>query len=822
MPEGYLYTQESREALVRAAILAKQLGGDVIETQHLLYSLTDSPKLTVSRLLLHLNVNLMELRKALAHTFESGKGSIGEIRLSTGMTETLANASDEARRDSANWSQRQPFITPTQLLIGLMQTDKDEASHVLDKFRIDDFIRIRNLTQSSNTGGRALPAPEKKTMTYPTLQEFGVDQTERARKGLLDPVIGREKEIGRAINILGRRRKNNPVFIGLAGVGKTALAEGLAQRITSGDVPKSLRDKCIVSLDLGRLVAGTKYRGQFEERIKLLLEEVLKAGNIILFIDELHTLIGAGSAEGSLDAANMFKGALSRGELQVVGATTLDEYKKHIEKDRALVRRFQDVVVDPATVSETTDILFGLRRHYEKHHNVFYTDETICQIAVLADRYIQTSALPDKAIDLLDEAGSTVRQRNESLPPEALTIRSELIKLRVAIEQAEHANKTDAARQLEAQFAEMEAKLAVLREETDRRIAAATSYQVTTDDIAAVVHAITGTPVSSLNGDEEAKLLAMEVEMHKRIVGQKAAVTALSRKFRRARVGFSDPKRPIGSFIFLGPTGVGKTEVARALAACKYNSEKHIIRIDMSEYMEKHSVSKLIGAPPGYVGYEEGGQLTERVKRKPYSVVLLDEIEKAHPDVWNILLQVLDDGHLTDGLGITVDFKNRIIIMTSNIGAKNIVQKIKNSPLDFESSEESVHSHANRQKDISNDVMRDLKRAMNPELINRVDEIIVFEQLTKEDVRQIIDFQTATLRKVATEKQLEVVITDEGKDYLISHGGYDPEYGARPMRRAIEKYLENPLTDDILEHKFGAGDKVKTVVNDDKLTFEKF
>jgi ATP-dependent Clp protease ATP-binding subunit ClpC len=817
MPEGYMYTHESREALVRAANLAKSLGGEVVETQHLLYSLTDSRNQTVSRLLIHLNVNLTELRKSLAHTFENGKGSISEIRLSEGMSETLANASDEARRESP----ARPYITPTHLLIGLMQTDKDEASHVLDSFRINDFIRIRNLTQSSNTGGRALPAPEKKPMTYPTLQEFGVDQTERARKGLLDPVIGREKEIGRAINILGRRRKNNPVFIGLAGVGKTALAEGLAQRITTGDVPKSLRDKCIVSVELGKLVAGTKYRGQFEERVKSLLEEVTKAGNIILFIDELHTLIGAGSAEGSLDAANMFKGALSRGELQVVGATTLDEYRKHIEKDRALVRRFQDVIVDPATVAETTDILFGLRRHYEKHHNVFYTDETICQIAILADRYIQTSALPDKAIDLLDEAGSTVKQRNESLPPEALTIRAELVKLRVAIEKAEHANKTDAAHQLEAQFAEMEAKLAVLREETDRRIAAATAYQVTTDDIAAVVHAITGIPVSSMSGDEEAELLNMEVEMHKRIVGQKAAVAALSRKFRRARVGFSDPKRPIGSFIFLGPTGVGKTEVARVLAAYKYKSETNMIRIDMSEYMEKHSVSKLIGAPPGYVGYDEGGQLTERVKRNPYSLILLDEIEKAHPDVWNILLQVLDDGHLTDGHGNKVDFKNTIIIMTSNIGAKNIGQKIKNSPLDFESPEESVHAYANRQKEISNDVMRDLKRAMNPELINRVDEIIVFEQLTKEDIRQIIDFQSARLHKVAAEKKIEVEVTDEGKDYLISHGGYDPEYGARPMRRAIEKHLENPLTDAILEHKFAAGDKVKTVVTDDKLTFEK-
>ncbi|MGB9662867.1 MAG: ATP-dependent Clp protease ATP-binding subunit, partial [Moorellaceae bacterium] len=628
-----------------------------------------------------------------------------------------------------------------------------------------------------------------------------------------DPVIGREKEIERVIQILSRRTKNNPVLIGDPGVGKTAIVEGLAQRIEQGQVPEILRGKRVVALDMAGMVAGTKYRGEFEERFRRVLEEIKAAGNIVLFIDELHTLIGAGAAEGAIDAANILKPALARGELQTIGATTIDEYRKHIEKDAALERRFQPVMVNEPTVEETIAILKGLRDRYEAHHGVKITDEALEVAAKLSDRYITDRYLPDKAIDLIDEAASRVRLTLYTAPKDVKELEARLEEVQKEKEAAVHAQEFEKAAQLRDEERklkeELEARKAVWEKEKGLE-----KSVVTAEDIAYIVSSWTGIPVAQLAQEETERLLRLEEILHQRVIGQDEAVRAVARAIRRARAGLKDPKRPIGSFIFLGPTGVGKTELARALAEALFGDEEAMIRLDMSEYMEKHTVSRLVGAPPGYVGYEEAGQLTEAVRRKPYSVVLFDEVEKAHPDVFNILLQVLEDGRLTDAKGRTVDFRNTVIIMTSNVGATTI----KRDTLGFKAA--GVKVTADSYEEMKKRIMEELRRTFRPEFLNRIDEIIVFHALSVEDIKKIVDLMLEQLNKRLKDNNVQVEVTEEAKEILVKEG-FDEAYGARPLRRAIQTLIEDPLSDEMLQGKFGPGDKVLAVVEEGKIVLKK-
>ena len=640
----------------------------------------------------------------------------------------------------------------------------------------------------------------------PTLDGLARDLTEIAREGTLDPVIGRSKEITRVIEVLARRTKNNPVLIGEPGVGKTAIAEGLAQQVVSNEVPEILRDKRVMTLDMGTVVAGTKYRGEFEDRMKKVMEEIRQAGNIILFIDELHTLIGAGGAEGAIDASNILKPSLARGELQCIGATTLDEYRKYIEKDAALERRFQPIQVDEPSVDETIQIIKGLRDRYEAHHRVKITDEAVEAAAKMSDRYISDRFLPDKAIDLIDEAGSKVRLRSYTTPPNLKELEVKLEAIRSeknAAVQSQEFEKAASYRDKEQKMKEeLETTKAAWKEKQGQ-----TESEVTVNDIASVVAMWTGIPVDKIAETESAKLLNMEEILHQRVIGQKEAVLSISKAIRRARAGLKDPKRPIGSFIFLGPTGVGKTELGRALAEVMFGDEDAMIRIDMSEYMEKHSTSRLVGSPPGYVGYEEGGQLTEKVRRKPYSVVLLDEIEKAHPDVFNILLQVLEDGRLTDSKGRTVDFRNTVIIMTSNVGATELK---KNRYVGF-----NIQDGESDYDDMKEKMLAELKKTFRPEFLNRVDDMIVFHSLEKEHLREIVSLMSDELSKRLAEQDIELVLTESAKD-KITEEGYDPEYGARPLRRALQKHVEDRLSEELLEGKVLMGEKVIVDVEDDK------
>jgi ATP-dependent Clp protease ATP-binding subunit ClpC len=667
-------------------------------------------------------------------------------------------------------------------------------------------IRMLGETAEVTAGGGS----SSRTKT-PTLDEFGSNLTQLAQEGKLDPVVGRTREIERVIQILGRRTKNNPVLIGEPGVGKTAIAEGLAQRIVQGDVPDILADKRVVSLDIGLLVAGTKYRGEFEERLKKIMDEIRNAGNIILVIDEVHTLIGAGAAEGAIDAANILKPALARGELQCIGATTLDEYRKHIERDAALERRFQPIMVGEPSVSETIEILFGLRERYEQHHKLKISDAALEAAAKLADQYISDRFLPDKAIDLIDEAASRVRLINSQLPPAARELDQELRRVLKEKDAAVRAQDFDRAGELRDREMEIKQQIRAIAaakkaEESSRQ----EMPEVTEEDIAQVVSAWTGVPVAKLTESESEKLLHMEETLHQRIVGQDEAVRAISRAIRRARVGLKNPNRPIASFIFSGPTGVGKTELTKALAAYFFGSESAMIRLDMSEYMERHTVSKLIGSPPGYVGYNEGGQLTEAVRRRPYTVVLFDEIEKAHPDVFNLLLQILEDGRLTDAKGRTVDFKNTLIVMTSNIGSK-VIEKGGGS-LGFEFNTNDEDANYNR---IRNLVHEELKQYFRPEFLNRVDEIIVFRQLTKEEVKQIADILLKEVFDRMKEKKIYLTVSDRFKDLLVEEG-YNPSYGARPLRRAIQRLLEDILAEEILTGHVKEGSEVLIDVDEER------
>ncbi len=674
----------------------------------------------------------------------------------------------------------------------------------LDKVR-HQVIHV--LSQSSSVA----PAQEsKRPSKTPTLDQLGINLTDLARAGSLDPVIGREKEIERVIQILSRRRKNNPALIGEPGVGKTAIAEGLAHRIVSGDVPETIADKRVLTLDIGSLVAGTKYRGEFEERLKKIIEELRSSSDSVLFIDELHTLVGAGAAEGAIDAANILKPPLARGELQCIGATTLDEYRKYIEKDAALERRFQPVMVDEPTVDEAVDILFGIRERFEEHHKVKISDEAVRAAVDLSVRYVADRALPDKAIDLIDEAGSRVRLRSASAPPEIKEAQHALEDVTRQKDEAIANQDYEAAARLRDEEATAAERIEQLKKAWHEDQSKETPV-VSDEEIAEVVSMWTGIPVIRISEEESARLLHMEDAVHERVVGQQEAIQTISRAVRRARAGLKDPKRPIGSFIFLGPTGVGKTELAKAVAEFMFGSEDALVKIDMSEFMERHNVSRLVGAPPGYVGYDEGGQLTEAVRRKSYSVVLLDEIEKAHPEVFNILLQILEDGHLTDAKGRRVDFRNTIIVMTSNVGAQ-LLQKdtsIGFRPGGSESAQQLAEYDRMKEK-----VLGELKNTFRPEFLNRIDATVVFRQLTREEIREIVDMLLARVKDQLTGQQMDLVVTDAAKDAIIAKG-YDQAYGARPLRREIQHQIEDPLAERMLMASFEAGDTIVIDVDPD-------
>jgi ATP-dependent Clp protease ATP-binding subunit ClpC len=801
------FTEKAIKVIMLAQEEARRLGHNFVGTEQILLGLIGEGTGVAAKVLKSMGVNLKDARIEVEKIIGRGSGFVAvEIPFTPRAKRVLELSLEEARQLGHN------YIGTEHLLLGLIREGEGVAARVLENLGVDlskvrtQVIRMLGETAEVTAGGGS----SSRTKT-PTLDEFGTNLTQLAQEGKLDPVVGRTREIERVIQILGRRTKNNPVLIGEPGVGKTAIAEGLAQRIVQGDVPDILADKRVVSLDIGLLVAGTKYRGEFEERLKKIMDEIRNAGNIILVIDEVHTLIGAGAAEGAIDAANILKPALARGELQCIGATTLDEYRKHIERDAALERRFQPIMVGEPSVSETIEILFGLRERYEQHHKLKISDAALEAAAKLADQYISDRFLPDKAIDLIDEAASRVRLINSQLPPAARELDQELRRVLKEKDAAVRAQDFDRAGELRDREMEIKQQIRAIAaakkaEESSRQ----EMPEVTEEDIAQVVSAWTGVPVAKLTESESEKLLHMEETLHQRIIGQDEAVRAISRAIRRARVGLKNPNRPIASFIFSGPTGVGKTELTKALAAYFFGSESAMIRLDMSEYMERHTVSKLIGSPPGYVGYNEGGQLTEAVRRRPYTVVLFDEIEKAHPDVFNLLLQILEDGRLTDAKGRTVDFKNTLIVMTSNIGSK-VIEKGGGS-LGFEFNTNDEDANYNR---IRNLVHEELKQYFRPEFLNRVDEIIVFRQLTKEEVKQIADILLKEVFDRMKEKKIYLTVSDRFKDLLVEEG-YNPSYGARPLRRAIQRLLEDILAEEILTGHVKEGSEVLIDVDEER------
>ncbi|MGB4430788.1 MAG: ATP-dependent Clp protease ATP-binding subunit [Limnochordia bacterium] len=781
------FTERARRVMVLSQEEARRLGHSVVGTEHILLGLIAEGEDVAARALLSLGISIDQVRAEVERIIGRGeKPTEGPIGFTPRSKRVLELAFDEARRLGHT------YIGTEHLLLGLIREGEGVAAQVLHNLGAD-LEKVRTQVTSQIGGSGQAKAQKPRSGKTPTLDQYGRDLTAMAREGKLDPVIGREKEIQRVIQILSRRTKNNPVLIGEPGVGKTAIAEGLALKINSSDVPETLTNKRVVSLDLGSLVAGSKFRGEFEERLKKVIEEIRAAGDVILFIDEMHTIIGAGAAEGAIDAANILKPALARGELQAIGATTLDEYQKYVERDAALERRFQPVMVDEPTVEETIEILQGLRDRYEAHHRVKIMDESIVAAARLADRYISDRFLPDKAIDLMDEAGSQVRLRG-LVPPPALKeleakIEETIIEKEAAIKN-EQFEQAASLRDLEQKLqAELEEKRQEWRKDQGRQEAV-----VTPEDIAAIVASWTGIPVTEIAEEDAVRLLNLEQVLHKRVVGQDEAISAISQAVRRAHAGLKDPKRPIGSFIFLGPTGVGKTELARALAEALFGDEDAVIRLDMSEYMERHAVARLIGSPPGYVGYDEGGQLTEQVRRKPYSIVLFDEIEKAHPEVFNILLQVLEDGRLTDSKGRVVDFRNTVIVMTSNVGAEQIRRE---SGIGFR----TVVDERSDYLAMKDKVTEQLKRTFRPEFLNRIDEIVVFHALNKVHITQIAEIMLKELRQQLGEMDIELVVTDQAKE-LLANKGFDPDFGARPLRRAIQRYIENPLAEEILKGTF--------------------
>ena len=811
------FTPRAEEALRLAQEAAEEMGHGYVGTEHILLGLMREEDGIAHRVMREYGMTEDMICTVLERSV--GKGLSGAAP-SQGLTPRAKSAVElavsEAMRMGAG------YIGTEHLLLGLLREGSNMAIRVLDTVGIDPKKMYSSVVQKINEGPRAaatnnMPVSHREEgKKGKTLAEFSRDLTESARQGKLDPVIGREKEIQRVIQILSRRTKNNPVLIGEPGVGKTAIAEGLAQRIAAADVPEELLDKRVLSLDLSGMVAGTKYRGEFEERIKKTIDEVKKAGNVILFIDELHTIVGAGSAEGAVDAANILKPALSRGEIRVVGATTLNEYRKYIEKDAALERRFQPVTVGEPTAEATIEILKGLRDKYEAHHKLTITDEAIESAVRLSVRYINDRFLPDKAIDLMDEAASRVRMDAESASPELKSLEEKIAALRrekAEVIAAQDYERAAQLRDIEQNYVEQ----VEIERENWRKNLAVNRGTVGEEDIAKVVAGWTGIPVTRLTEDESQRMLKLEEVLHKRVVGQEEAVTAVAKAIRRSRVGLKDPKRPIGSFLFLGPTGVGKTELCKALAEAMFGNEGDMIRIDMSEYMEKHTVSRLVGSPPGYVGHEEGGQLTEKVRRKPYSVVLFDEIEKAHEDVWNILLQILEDGIVTDSQGRRVDFKNTIIVMTSNVGARNITAADK--PLGFDGREVDTDESARFER-IKQAVMEELRRTFKPEFLNRIDETIVFRQLTEEDIRRIAQRMLEITGKRMAQQNI-TLLADEEAVATLAKDGFDPQYGARPLRRAIQNEVEDAVAEQMLEGKLLSGDTARICLRDGKVAIEK-
>jgi len=807
------FTDRARKVLTLAQDEAQRFNHNYIGTEHLLLGLVREGEGVAARVLENMNVELSKVRTAVE--FIIGRGDrpvVGEVGLTPRAKRVIELAIDEARRLGHN------YIGTEHLLLGLVREGEGIAAGVLESLGVNlDKVRhqvIHVLSQSSS----AAPAQEtKRPSKTPTLDQLGVNLTELARSGKLDPVIGREKEIERVIQILSRRTKNNPALIGEPGVGKTAIAEGLAHRIVSGDVPETLTDKRVLTLDIGSLVAGTKYRGEFEERLKKIIEELRNTNDAILFIDELHTLVGAGAAEGAIDAANILKPPLARGELQCIGATTLDEYRKYIERDAALERRFQPVMVEEPTLEQTIAILFGIRSRYEEHHKVKITDEAVRAAADLSIRYITDRHLPDKAIDLIDEAASRVRLRTGSMPPELKEAQKELDRVTKEKEAAINDQDYEVAANLRDAESTAKESIDTIRaswQETQ----AAEMAQVTDEDIAQVVAMWTGIPVTRIAQEESERLMHMEDALREKVIGQDEAIDTIAKAVRRARAGLKDPKRPIGSFIFLGPTGVGKTWLAKALADFLFGSEDALIKIDMSEFMERHNVSRLVGAPPGYVGFDEGGQLTEAVRRKSYSVVLLDEIEKAHPEVFNILLQILEDGHLTDAKGRRVDFRNTVIIMTSNVGAKSL---LKDTSLGFRpvaSDQERLEEQAyDRMKE---KVLDQLKTQFRPEFLNRVDSVVVFRSLQIEQIRVIVELLLERVRDQLKAQQIALEITQAAKDHIIKLG-FDVDYGARPLRRVIQNMVEDQLAEALLTGRFQGGMTVRVDKSEDAgLTIE--
>ncbi len=802
------FTELAQEALAGSQELVRQYKHTQWDVEHVLLALLQQERGLVGDILKELNIDAERVRqeaeaaldKVPKVTFETG-----QIYATPRIAQLLKMAEEEANR------LKDEFISTEHLLIAIIGEEKGEAAAILKRFGVDQE-KVYSALQKLRGGHRVTDT--RAESKYRSLEKYGRDLTEFARQGKLDPVIGRDNEIKRVMQILTRRTKNNPVVVGDAGVGKTAIAEGLAQKIAADDVPNSLKGRRVVALDMGALVAGSKFRGEFEERLKAVMDEVRQAqGEIILFIDEIHTVVGAGAAEGAIDASNMLKPALAHGELQCVGATTLDEYRKFVERDKALERRLQPVFLGEPTVEVTIEMLRGLRPRYEAHHKIEISDEALEAAAKLSQRYISDRYLPDKAIDLIDEAASKLRIDTESTPPEIQSLQQRLKQL---------TNEEEAASQRQdyEQTAELKAEKLRLEEEYNQAKSSwlkqeKISETVTADNIAQLISNWTGIPVSQMLEGEAEKLLHMEERIHERLINQEEAVTAISEAIRRSRAGLKDPRRPIGSFIFLGPTGVGKTELARTLAWFLFDDENTMVRLDMSEYQERHTISRLIGAPPGYVGFEEGGQLTEAVRRRPYRVILLDEIEKAHPEVFNTLLQILDDGRLTDGHGRTVDFKNCVIIMTSNAGVELIKRE---TALGFTTPGDEAKTKKQSYEAMKGKVMTEVKKTFRPEFLNRLDETIVFHELTEKQLRNIVDLMVKDLLKRLEERKLGIELTDKAKSWLAKEG-YDPTFGARPLRRVIERYVENPLSNKLLRGEFKEGDVVKVDLGDEGLTF---
>jgi len=804
------YTEKAKRAIMIAQEEAINFNHDYIGTEHILIGLVKEEEGVASQILKELGASVDKVVEEVERLVGRGEyQQVSEITFTPRAKKVLELASQEASQLKHN------YIGTEHILLGLIKEGSGVAIRILADLGINPenvYTEVMKVLMESEAQGFPSSAEKRPTKT-PALDEFGRDLTKLAREDKLDPVIGRGIEIQRVIQILSRRKKNNPCIIGEAGVGKTAIVEGLAQKIDNNDVPEILKNKRIVCLDLALIVAGTKYRGEFEKRLKKIVKEVQDSNEIILFIDEIHTLVGAGAAEGAIDASNILKPALARGELQVIGATTADEYRKYIEKDAALERRFQPIYISEPSIEETIKILQGLRDKYEAHHKIKITDQSLEAAARLSARYVSGRFLPDKAIDLVDEAASRIKLQNTISPPDVKEMEGQLNRVRKEKESAVKLQQFEKAAQLRDKEKKLETELQKVKEkwETGRRI---NKVEVTEEDIAEIVSSWTGIPVFSLKEEEAQKLLRMEEELHKRVIGQDEAIISISRAIRRARAGMKNPKRPIGSFIFLGPTGVGKTELARSLAEFLFGDENAMVSLDMSEYMEKFAVSRLVGAPPGYVGYEEGGQLTEKVRRKPYSVVLLDEIEKAHPDVFNILLQIFEDGRLTDSQGRVVDFKNTVIIMTSNVGATLIK---KGTTLGFRGTSELEEMSY---KEIKDKVMGELDKTFRPEFLNRIDEVIVFRSLNKLEIKKIADLMLNEVKKLLEEQKVDLEATEKAKE-VLAKAGYDPNFGARPLRRTIEKLIENPISEKILTGEFKEGDCITVGEKDGEIAFSK-